>query len=44
MWRRRIQNKTKELKNNLSRLESSKDKEVSNVRHSQMLEKNTVLE
>ena len=33
MWRRRIQNKAKELKNNLSQLDSSKEKAVSNVRH-----------
>ena len=33
MWRGRLQNKIKELKKNLSQLESSKDKEVNNVRH-----------
>ena len=33
MWRRRLQNKIKELRKDLSRLESSKDKEVSNVRY-----------
>ena len=33
MWRRRLQNKIKELRKDLSQLESSKDKEVSNVRH-----------
>ena len=32
MWRRRLQNKVKELRKDLSQLESSKDKEVSNVR------------
>ena len=33
MWRRRLQNKIKELRKDLSQFESSKDKEVSNVRH-----------
>ena len=33
MWRRRLQNKIKELKKDLSLLESSKNKEVGNVRH-----------
>ena len=33
MWRRRLQNKIKELRKDLSQLESSKNKEVSNVRH-----------
>ena len=37
MRRRRLQNKIKELKKDLSQLESSKDKEVSNVRHWQTL-------
>ena len=32
MWRRRLQNKIKELRKDLSQLESSKDKEVINVR------------
>ena len=32
IWRRRLQNKIKELRKDLSQLESSKDKEVSNVR------------
>ena len=40
MWRRRLQNKIEELRKDLSQLESSKDKEVSNVRHWQ----NTVLD
>ena len=35
MWRRRLQNKIKELRKDLSQLESSKDKEVSNVTHRQ---------
>ena len=33
MWRRRLQNKIKELRNGLSQLESSKDKEVLNVKY-----------
>ena len=33
MWRRRLQNKIKNLRKDLSQLRSSKDKEVSNVRH-----------
>ena len=39
MWIRRLQNKIKELRKDLSQLESSKDKEVSNVRHWQTLER-----
>ena len=39
IWRRRLQNKIKELTKELSQLESSKDKEVSNVRHWQTLER-----
>ena len=39
MWRRKLQSKIKELKKNLSQLEPSKDKEVSNVRHCQTLER-----
>ena len=39
MWRRRLQNKIKELRKYLSQLKSSKDKEVSNVRHWQILER-----
>ena len=34
-----LQNNIKELRKDLSQLESSKDKEVSNVRHSQTLER-----
>ena len=41
MWRRRLQNKIKELRKDLSQFESSKDKEVSNVRHTA---ENTALE
>ena len=37
MWRRRLQNKIKELREDLSQIESSKDKEVSKVRHWQTL-------
>ena len=39
VWRRRLQNKIKELGKDLRQLESSKDKEVSNVRHWQILER-----
>ena len=39
MWRRRLQNKIKELRKDLSQLESSTDKEVSNLRHWQTLER-----
>ena len=39
MCRRRLQNKIRELTKDLSRLESSKDKEISNVRHWQTLER-----
>ena len=39
MWKRRLQNRIKELKKDLSQLESSKDKEVSNVRYWQTLER-----
>ena len=39
MWRRRLQNKIKEMRKDLNQLESSKDKERSNVRHWQTLER-----
>ena len=39
MWRRRLQNKIKELRKDLSQLESSKDKEVGDVKHWQTLER-----
>ena len=39
MWRRRLQNKITKLRKYLSQLESSKDKEVSNARHLQTLER-----
>ena len=44
IWRRRLQNKIKELRKDFSQLESSKDKEVSKLRHWQILEKNTALD
>ena len=33
MWRRKLQNKIKELRKDLSQLEASKDKDISNFRH-----------
>ena len=33
MWKRRLQNKMKELRKDLSQLEASKDKDISNFRH-----------
>ena len=39
MRRRRLQNKVEEMRKDLSQLESSKDKAVSNVRHWQTLER-----
>ena len=39
IWRRRLQNKIKELRKDLIQLELSKDKEVSNLRHWQTLER-----
>ena len=39
MWWRRLQNKIKGLRKGLRQLESSKDKEISNVRHWQTLER-----
>ena len=39
MWRSRLQFKIKELRKDFRQLESSKDKEVSNVRHWQTLER-----
>ena len=33
MWSRRLQNKIKELTKDLSKLEASKDKDISNFRH-----------
>ena len=44
MWRRRLQNKIKEPRKDLSQLEASKDKDISNFRHWGRLEKNIALE
>ena len=38
-WKRRLQNKIKELRKDLSQLESSKDKGISNFRHCERLER-----
>ena len=37
MWKRRLQNKIKELRKDLSQLQTSKDKDISNFRHCQKL-------
>ena len=39
MWKRRLQNKSKKLRNDLSQLEASKDKDISNFRHWERLER-----
>ena len=39
MWKRRLQNKIKELRKDLSQLEGSKDKDISNFRHWERLER-----
>ena len=39
MWKRRLQNKIKELWKDLSQLEASKDKDISNSRHWERLER-----
>ena len=39
MWKRRLQNKIKELSKDLSQLEASKNKDISNFRHWGRLEK-----
>ena len=39
MWKRRLQNKIKELKKALSKLAASKDKDISNFRHWERLER-----
>ena len=39
MWKRRLQNKIKEFRKDLSQLEASKDKDISNFRHWERLEK-----
>ena len=40
MWRRRLQNKIKQLRKDLCKVESSNDKEVNYVRHWQLLKRN----
>ena len=40
MWKKRSQNKVKELRKDLSQLEASKDKDISNFRHWERLERN----
>ena len=39
MWKRRLQNKIKELREDLRQLEASKDKDISNFRHWERLER-----
>ena len=39
MWKRRLQNKVKKLRKELSQLEASKDRDISNFRHWQRLER-----
>ena len=39
MWKRRLRNKIKELRKDLSLLGASKDKGISNFRHSERLER-----
>ena len=39
MWTRGLQNETKELRKDLSQLEASKDKSISNFRHWERLER-----
>ena len=39
MWKRRLQNKIKELRKDLSQLGSSKDKGISSFRHWERLER-----
>ena len=39
MWKRRFQNKIKELRKDLSQREASKDKDISNFRHLERLER-----
>ena len=39
MWKRRLQNKIKELRKDLSQLEASKDKDISTFRHWERLER-----
>ena len=44
MWKRRLQNKIKEFRKDLSQLEASKDKDISNFRSWERLEENIALE
>ena len=44
MWKRRLQNRIKELRKDLRQLEASKDKDISNFRHWERLAKNIALE
>ena len=39
MWKRRLKNKIKELRKDLRQLEASKDKDISNFRHWERLER-----
>ena len=39
MWKRRLQNKIKELRQDLSQPEALKDKDISNFRHCERLER-----
>ena len=39
MWKRRLRNKIKELRKDLSQLETLKDKDISNFRHWQRLQR-----
>ena len=39
MWKRRLENKIKELRKDLSQPEASKDKDISNFRHWERLER-----
>ena len=39
MWKRRLQNKIKQLRKELSQLEASKDKDISNFRYWERLER-----
>ena len=39
IWNRRLQNKVKELRNDLSQLEASKDQDTSDFRHCKRLER-----
>ena len=42
MWKRRLQNKIKELRKDLSQLEALKDKDIGNFRHWEKLEKYSI--